>query len=120
MFDHTGRVALVTGRSSGLGARAAMTLARAGARVAVAGRRSDRLADVVRTIERHGGESIPVRLDLSDLASVRDCLDAAEGRLGAVEILVNNAGATRQESLLDVIPETFDRLIDTNVRVPSS
>jgi NADP-dependent 3-hydroxy acid dehydrogenase YdfG len=87
-----GKNALVTGASSGLGRRFATTLAAAGARVAVAARRTDRLATLQAEIERAGGGAQTITLDVTDVASVRAGVAAAEAALGPLDILVNNSG----------------------------
>src|SRR5262245_11482264 len=100
-FDLTGKVALVTGASSGLGRRFAVTLAKAGAKVAVAARRADKLAEVVREIEAFDGRAVPIPLDVTDPASVRSAVAAAETELGPIGVLVNNAGVIVVKPLLD-------------------
>ena len=115
-FDLTGKVALVTGASSGLGRRFALTLARAGAKVGVAARRADRLAEVVREIEAFDGRAVPIPLDVTDPASVRAAVAAAETELGPIGVLVNNAGVNVAKPLLDHDVEEWDRVIDTNLK----
>src|SRR4051794_1744342 len=92
--DHrlAGQVALVTGGSRGLGPVIARALARAGARVAVAARSTDQLADTVITITAEGGQAIAVPLDVTDRATVDRAVATVEQRLGPVDLLVNNAG----------------------------
>src|SRR5579875_3827726 len=91
-IDLHGQVALVTGASSGLGRRFAATLAAAGAAVAVAARRVDRLAELVTEIEGRGGRAVAVPLDVTDAESITAAVAAAEEQLGLVTVLVNNAG----------------------------
>ncbi|HAR32251.1 MAG TPA: short-chain dehydrogenase, partial [Gammaproteobacteria bacterium] len=90
--DLSGQVALVTGSTSGLGYRFARVLAKAGARVAVTGRRVDRLKALAAEIEAAGGTAVPVALDMTDPESIVSAVAEAEAALGTVTILVNNAG----------------------------
>ena len=115
-FDLTGRNALVTGASSGLGRHFAVTLARAGARVAVAARRADLLVELAREIEALDGRAFPVRLDVTDGASVREAVAAAETELGAIGILVNNAGTAFMKPLLEHSEADWDGVVDTNLK----
>ena len=115
-FDLSGKVALVTGASSGLGRRFALTLAKAGAKVGVAARRTDRLAEVVREIEAFDGRAVPIPLDVTDPASVRAAVAAAETELGPIGVLVNNAGIVVAKPLLDHDIGDWDRVIDTNLK----
>lgn len=92
MFSVAGRVALVTGASSGLGARFARVLAANGARVVCVARRVDRLAALVKEIEAAGGQALAIGADVSDRAAMTAAFDAAGKAFGTVTILVNNAG----------------------------
>lgn len=111
-----GWTALVTGASSGLGLRFATVLAEAGAAVALCARRTDRLREVERRIADAGGRAVAVAMDVTDVASIRAGVAAAEAALGPVGILVNNSGISGEQRLLDVDEETFDRTFDTNLR----
>lgn len=114
-----GQIAFVTGASSGLGRRFAETLAAAGARVAVAARRADRLDDLVATIERRGGRAVAIALDLMDPTAIVAAVDGAEAALGGpVTILVNNAGIAEANPALKQNVEEIDRLFAVNVRAP--
>jgi len=115
-FDLTGKAAIVTGASSGLGRHAARTLAAAGAKVAVAARRLEPLVELEKQIAARGGRAIPLRLDVSDAASVADCVKAAETELGPISILVNNAGIADSKPALDVSEADWDRVMDTNLK----
>ena len=115
-FDLSGQAAIVTGASSGLGRRFAVTLARAGAKVAVAARRTDRLAEVAREIEAFDGRAFPVALDVTDAASVRDAVAAAETELGPIAVLVNNAGTADAQAPLEQDEADWDRVFDTNLK----
>jgi NAD(P)-dependent dehydrogenase (short-subunit alcohol dehydrogenase family) len=92
MFDLTDRVFLVTGASSGLGARFAEVLANHGARVALGARRADRLAENVAGIEAQGGTALAVELDVTDRDNVIAALEETETALGPISGLINNAG----------------------------
>jgi NAD(P)-dependent dehydrogenase (short-subunit alcohol dehydrogenase family) len=115
-FDLTGKAAIVTGASSGLGRHFARTLARAGAKVALAARRVDALGELARQIEAFDERAIPMALDVTDAESVRACVEAAETELGPISILVNNAGIAHVEAALDVAEADWDRVIDTNLK----
>ena len=115
LFDLTGKVAIVTGASSGLGHQFAQTLARAGAKVALGARRVDRLTELARQIESFDGRAIPVSLDVTDGESVRACIETAETELGPISILVNNAGIAIDEPALEVEEADWTSVIDTNL-----
>ena len=113
-----GQVALVTGASSGLGRRFARTLAAAGASVAVAGRRADRLDLVTAEITEAGGSCIPVVLDIVDADQIVTAVDKAQAAFGTVTILVNNAGIPDAQRAHKMSLELIDSVIDTNLRGP--
>jgi NAD(P)-dependent dehydrogenase (short-subunit alcohol dehydrogenase family) len=115
-FDLAGRIALVTGASGGLGRHFAAVLARAGAAVAIAARRREQLEIAVREIGAEGGRAAAVRCDVSDAASVRAAVAAAEAALGPVDILVNNAGIAVSKPLLEHSEADWDRVVDTNLK----
>ncbi|MEG0199985.1 MAG: SDR family oxidoreductase, partial [Comamonas sp.] len=110
-----GRIVLITGASSGLGMHFASLLAAAGARVAVAARRADKLLSVVDSITQAGGEARALSLDVTDGASVRQCLDELAS-WGAPDVLVNNAGVTVTRPLLEQTEADFDSVLDTNLK----
>jgi NAD(P)-dependent dehydrogenase (short-subunit alcohol dehydrogenase family) len=116
--DLAGQVALVTGASSGLGRRFAMTLAAAGASVGVAGRRLDRLQEVSAEIMSHGGAAVPVQVDLTDAAQIVAAVDTVEAVFGTVTILVNNAAIPDAQRAHRMPIELIDQVIDTNLRAP--
>ncbi len=116
LFDLTDKVAVVTGASSGLGRRFAAILAGAGAKVAIAARRVDRLSELAREIEAADGRALPVGLDVTDPESVRACVATAENELGPISVLVNNAGVGFPEAALDLSEEDWDRVIATNLK----
>ncbi len=115
-IDLSARIALVTGASSGLGAQAARTLARAGAAVVLAARRTEKLKDLRAEIEGEGGDAHIVSLDVTDVASIRAAVAHAETEVGSLDILVNNAGVASTQRLQDVTEDDFDQVFDTNVR----
>ncbi|QGZ93796.1 SDR family NAD(P)-dependent oxidoreductase [Terricaulis silvestris] len=116
MTDLRGKVAFVTGASSGLGARFCEVLAKAGARVALAARRADRLTDLVQSITSQGGHAVAVPLDVADVSAIGPALDVAEKALGPLSIIVNNAGVGGAGLALDIPVETFDETFAVNVR----
>ena len=115
-IDLSGRVALVTGASSGLGAQFARTLARAGAGVVLASRRLEKLKELRARIEGEGGDAHVVDLDVTDHASIKAAVAHAETEMGSIDILVNNSGVSTTQRLQDVTPEDYDFIFDTNVK----
>jgi len=115
-IDLSGRVALVTGASSGLGAQFALTLASAGAAVVLGGRRIERLKTLRAEIEGLGGDAHVVGVDVTDPDSIRSAVAHAETECGAIDILVNNSGVSTTQRLIDVTPEDYDYMMDTNTR----
>jgi NAD(P)-dependent dehydrogenase (short-subunit alcohol dehydrogenase family) len=115
-FDVSGKVALVTGASSGFGAHFSKLLASYGARVVVAARRVDRLEMLVSEIEKDGGEALAVPLDVTRADSVTAAFDAAEQSYGVVDILSNNAGVAKSEKAIAFDEESWDFVMDTNLK----
>ncbi len=115
-IDLSGRVALITGASSGLGAQFARTLAKAGAGVVLAARREERLKSLRAEIEADDGDAHIVQIDVSDPTSIRAAIAHAETEMGAIDILVNNAGVSVTQKLVDVTPSSFDEVMNTNMR----
>lgn len=114
-FDLTGKVALVTGASSGLGRHFALVLARQGAKVALAARRADRLEDLANEIAAFDGRALPVEMDVTRRESVAGAIEAAETELGPLDVLVNNAGIALTAPALKVEEEDWARVIETNL-----
>ena len=112
----TGRAALVTGASSGLGRYFAGALARAGAAVAVGARRTESLQQVRDKIGGAGGSAMAVAMDVTSSASVAQAITKVRTELGSLDILVNNAGITDTKPLLDVGELDWDRVVDTNLK----
>ena len=115
-FDLTGKAAIVTGAGSGLGRQFALTLAQAGARVALMGRRLDQLSRLAQEIEGFDGRAVALKIDVLDATSIRAAIAAAETELGPIAILVNNAGISVHKPLLDQTEEDWDRVVDTNLK----
>jgi NAD(P)-dependent dehydrogenase (short-subunit alcohol dehydrogenase family) len=115
-IDLSGRVAFVTGASSGLGAQFARTLARSGAAVVLAARRTDRLATLRAEIEASGGDAHVVALDVTDVDSIKAAVAHAETEVGTLDILVNNSGVSTTQRLVDVTPADYAHVMDTNLR----
>lgn len=111
-----GRVAVVTGASSGLGARFARVLSDAGASVAVMARRTDRLQSLVAELKAAGGKAVAIALDVADTPAIGPALDAAEVALGPISIMINNAGVGGEGMAMDMTVETFDQTMAVNVR----
>ena len=115
-IDLSGRVALVTGASGGLGAQFARVLAKAGAAVALAGRRVELLKSLRAEIEAEGGDAHVVALDVTDHDSIKSAVAHTETEMGTIDILINNSGVATTQKLVEVTPEDFDYLFDVNVR----
>jgi NAD(P)-dependent dehydrogenase (short-subunit alcohol dehydrogenase family) len=115
-IDLSGRVAMITGASGGLGAQFARTLAQAGAGVVLAARRVERLKTLRAEIEAEGGDAHVVALDVTDPDSVKSAVAHAETEMGTIDILVNNSGVSTTQKLTDVTPEDFDYVMNTNAR----
>lgn len=116
-FDLSGKIAVVTGASEGLGARFAQVLAKAGAKVAVAARRLDKLEDLAKEIRENGGVAQAYTMDVTDPDSVKTALGEIHAGLGPIDILINNAGVAE-----GIVPfhegteEAFNWVIDTNLK----
>lgn len=118
-IDLSGQAALVTGASSGLGLRFAQTLAGAGAKVALTGRRLDRLEAAAARIREAGGVAAALQLDVTDADQLLAVVRRAEAALdGPVQILVNNAGIPDAQRATKMSVELIDAVIDTNLRAP--
>lgn len=116
LFRLDGKVALVTGASSGLGWYFSKVLAAAGATVVVAARRQAQLESLCAQINSAGGRAYPVALDVTDAQSVSACFDACDKEVGVPDIVVSNAGVTVTKMAIDQTPSDFDSVINANLR----
>ena len=110
-----GRAALVTGANGGLGSHFAETLAKAGAKVAVCARRLDSLRAVADSIKAADGHAEPIALDVTDPASVARAFEQASAALGAITVVVNNAGIAVTKPLLEHTEEDWQQVIEVNL-----
>jgi len=115
MFNLKGRVALVTGASSGLGVQFAKAHADNGASVALVARRLDRLSTLKNEIEANGGRAVAIEADVTDRAAMLRAFDSAEKAFGTVTILVNNAGIAHGGRAVEMPPDEWRRVLSTNL-----
>lgn len=111
----TGRVAVITGASSGIGEAAAEHLAGLGARVAVLARRADRLSDLVARIEKDGGTALAIAADVTDVAAVRAAADQVAAEFGGADLVLNNAGVMLPAPIEEVATGQWQQQIDVNI-----
>jgi len=111
----TGKVALVTGASSGIGEATAFALASVGAQVVIAARRADRLESLGKRIKENGGQTLPIVTDVADEAQTRSMVDKVKSELGRVDILVNNAGVMLLGPIDGANTEDWRRMVNINV-----
>lgn len=115
-LDLSGKTAFVTGTTSGLGRQMAIALSRAGAKVAITGRRADRLETLKAEIEAEGGTVFARALDVTDEADIKAAMDETEAALGPLDILVNNAGVSSYKPLLEFDGAEYDFVMDVNTK----
>jgi NAD(P)-dependent dehydrogenase (short-subunit alcohol dehydrogenase family) len=115
-IDLSGRVAFITGASSGLGAQFARVLARAGAAVVLTGRRVEKLKELRAHIEGEGGDAHVLEIDVTDIDSIKAAVAHAETEVGSIDILVNNSGVSTTQRVQDVTEDDYDYVFDTNTK----
>lgn len=115
-FDLSGKVALVTGTSRGLGQYMGRALARAGADLALTSRNAENLAPFQKEIEALGRQAFPVALDVRDYASIQSAVAAVHDHYGQIDILVNNAGCNVRKPSLDITWDDWNLVLETNLR----
>jgi len=115
MISLEGRIVLVTGASQGIGRTCALTLAKAGAQVALAARNAAKLAEVAAEIEAAGGKAVPFEMDLASEESIKAGAKAVIAHFGKVEILVNNGGITRDNLMLRMKLADWEAVLTTNL-----
>jgi NAD(P)-dependent dehydrogenase (short-subunit alcohol dehydrogenase family) len=116
IFDLSGRVAVVTGASRGLGQYFARALARAGADLVITARKAESLEPFRREIESCGRRVVPLELDVRDCDSIQRMADAAEAAYGRIDILVNNAGCNIRKPAIEISWDDWNTVLDTNLR----
>ena len=115
MSDLNGHVALVTGASQGIGRACAIILAKAGAKVALAARNEEKLAEAVTQIKAVGGEAAAFKMDVAVEDDIKSAVKAAQDQFGKIDILVNNAGVTRDTLLMRMKRADWDSVIAINL-----
>ncbi len=118
LFDLTGKVALVTGASSGIGRRQAQALARAGASVVLLGRRKEQLISTVAEIESSSGKAACLAVDLADRDSLTRVANRAADLFGTIDILINAAGINLRQTVDEIVIESWDETLNLNLAVP--
>jgi NAD(P)-dependent dehydrogenase (short-subunit alcohol dehydrogenase family) len=116
LFDLSGRTALVTGASQGLGRRFAKTLAGHGAAVGLAARQLDKLAELEREIAADGGRVASVALDVTNRNSIERAIGTIEDALGPIDVLINNAGVAVSKAVLEQTEADWDKVVGTNLK----
>jgi NAD(P)-dependent dehydrogenase (short-subunit alcohol dehydrogenase family) len=117
-FDLSGKVAIVTGASRGLGQYFSRALARAGADLVVTSRNLESLPPFQKEIEALGRRALPLELDVRDHGSIQRMVEAAHAHYGKIDILVNNAGCNVRKPAVDVTWDDWNLILDTNLRGP--
>ena len=116
VFSLEGKTILISGATGGIGSAISRGLAAAGAEAALCARNQQKCRELADEISAHGGAATAHALDISDLDSIHRCVDEVMQRYGKIDVLFNVAGINRREGLLDVEPETYDRIMDTNLK----
>ena len=112
----SGKVAIITGASAGIGQACATTLAQAGAHLVLTARRQERLDELVKQCEDLGAQAIAVAGDAREEATAQQVVEAAVAKFGRIDILLNNAGTGNYQELVETSAEDYDEMMDTNVR----
>lgn len=115
MFNLSGKIAVVTGASQGIGRDTALALSGAGAKLAVAARNEEKLAALVEEITAKGGEALAVKLDVADADQIKGAFKSILEKFGKIDILVNNAAITRDGLAMRMKPDDWDAVIRTNL-----
>lgn len=115
MFNLEGRVAVITGASSGLGKQMAVGFAKQGANLAILARRIDRLEEIKKELESYGVKVLPVRCDVTNTESINEAASLVENTFGKVDILVNCAGASRDKGVLEMADDEWEFTINTDL-----
>jgi len=118
LFDLSGKVALVTGASSGIGQQQSQTLARAGASVVLLGRRQEQLLSTVADIEALGGKAAALALDLNAREQLAEVAKQAADQFGSIDILINAAGVNLRQPVDEITLESWDQTLNLNLAVP--
>ena len=116
IFDLSGKTAIVTGASSGIGFEYAKALASKGADVVIVARRADRLAENAKVIEKYGVKCVPVTCDLADENDIKRVVDTVISDFGKIDILVNNAGICIEKPCEEYDTESWDKVLDVNLK----
>lgn len=116
LFDLKGKVAIVTGASSGLGADAAKAYAEAGASVALLARRTEKLEKIAGELRSNGSDVIAVRCDITNEEDVKNAVKTVHDKMGHIDILLNNAGIALPGAVHELTTEQWDKVLDTNLR----
>lgn len=116
MFDLTGKIALVTGASSGIGRASAIALANQGAKVAVAARRMDKLVSLAAEIKSRGKDALAITMDVTKKADIDAAVAKTINEFGRLDILLNNAGVAEFAPFLEMTEAQWDKTIDTNLK----
>jgi NAD(P)-dependent dehydrogenase (short-subunit alcohol dehydrogenase family) len=115
-FDLTGKVALITGASSGFGRHFARVLADAGAKVGLAARRREALEETAAEVRANGGDAFVAEMDVSEVSSIAPALGSVEEGLGPIDVLVNNSGTSSVRPLLEQTEKDWDAVVDVNLK----
>lgn len=116
IFSLKGKKAIVTGASSGLGKDMAITLAAAGAEVALLSRNTEELKNVTENIKKDGGKAITCKMDITNIDNINSAIDQVFNKMGKVDILINNAGIEGNKELLDITPEYLENILNVNLK----